>query len=378
MTFMLSQVLWCVFFSVYVSTITTLWGKKSAMPMHCIMFGFPLGAVFAPLIASPFLSERRLPRCHDANSSSLPGCLNVTHDLLPPNTTSVTPMTDDDIASNMTIIFSIISILTFFVAVAGVILFFITPRDIFTATKKAKKSFKEIFSPGSCSGGASTFGAVLVAFLCLFVTCSIAVARINGLIYSFVVESELQFTRKEAVLLMFSINLAGMGGRAVATVASHFCPIQAILAVEVFGNLLATTGMTFLGVKNPTMLWVFALLGNALSGPMFPAQYSWIDRYIVLYSTVVSLTTVTMSGAGYLFDWLNGYFYTNFYPATIFYSRLGFSGILALVFVVMQLIASSRGERERTPTKPEVEEDEGVSRVLMVKSEDEKMNGHTR
>ena len=183
-----------------------LWGKASAGPMNAVHFGFGLGAVLAPQLAIPFLSL-------DATDSS-----NGTASYIISKLNTTTP--SSQLESHLAYPYTIIALIGVIFTIMMIIFYIVGPPNGFPIRKPVKS--KMIFSPASCANGRFFYGLVLFIFLFLYCIQAVGGERAYGkFLFTFAIDSELRFTKRNAAILNSLFWAFLVGGRFSGKLNSH-------------------------------------------------------------------------------------------------------------------------------------------------------------
>lgn len=324
------------------SLVMKMWGKKADPAMHAIHFGYSLGSVLTPLMVAPYLSpgeEDNPIGCVDMNDTMTSSCVNYS-------TTEATTIGFQD-KSRVEIPYFISGFITIATSLVFWILFAVDPPKGFVQEVSPKRTWKQVFNPGSCARGHVWYGVALVTLLLLWTLAYNGVQSAYTLGFRFVTDPDnnLGFTRQEGAWYDFTRRVAGTVGRLLGIIISPFCPIQVLLMFEVVMICGSSLVVAFVGTGNKMVLWVFTALTSMMTSPAHPGLYAFIDKYIILYSLVVALSMVGSGLVGFLLIWANGYIYDRVDKRGIFYLSAGCGVLLLVVQIALQAVASVYGSR---------------------------------
>ena len=191
----------CLFASGGNTMTMHLWGKASASPMNAVHFGFGLGAVLAPQLAIPFQSPDAKINTDTSNDTE-------SYTISKLNTTTPSSQSESHLAYPYTITALIGLIFT----IVMIVFYIVGPPNGFPIRKPVKS--KLIFSPASCANGHFFYGLVLFLFLFLYFIQAIGGERAYGkFLFTFAIDSELKFTKRNAAILNSLFWAFLVGGR---------------------------------------------------------------------------------------------------------------------------------------------------------------------
>ena len=125
--------------------------------------------------------------------------------------------------------------------------------------------------------------------------------------------------------------------------------------------------LVFLDVNSHTQFTIGVLVFAFVSGPMFPSGMSWMDRYLRMNNMAYALISAGNSVGGFFFSWLAGQLFEKRSGSmlAIFYLSLASCLLAFVVTIVMQVLASRRGDRfdvgEHLDTTDEPPDDSDVT-----------------
>ena len=166
--------------------VLAMWGKDAASPVHALHFGFGMGAVLAPQLARPFIAERNFDDqkavTGSSNSSITPTGTPFEVSSYPEQKPTKLP----GIESTIEIPYAISAVYSFIFCLLF-LGFYIKGHKRRKAYKYRKSNIRAqeadasafssmkndvtSFSPGSCTGGKTTYGFMfLLKFSCIMET----------------------------------------------------------------------------------------------------------------------------------------------------------------------------------------------------------------
>ena len=351
--------------------IFNLWKEKSAGPMHFLHMGYGIGSFIVPLYSNPFLAIP-IPSATTANATN--ASMEAQTDNLFSNVStgksSFMQITEQPKAylreSRIEYAYAISACL---VALLSVIFYYYQIEEC-RIYKKARlgankeelhelnddkqkqesdgiksRSFREMFNPGSCSGGRTWYAVQLLVVLFLYFGNSNGGERlIGGFIRSYSVD-QLGFGTYEASYLNTSFWISFTVGRFTFFIAARWIGIRKLVIIETCGVTVIAILMNIFATNNPVAYWVLIQPLGFFESPMWPSMMAWSDYHIEL--TGVGMTVMLFAGGigGICHLRLIGYLYEHKGPRTFLYQVLGF-GILALTLaIILTTIGAQHGSR---------------------------------
>ena len=322
--------------------MTRIWGKQADPALHLCHVGAATGALFSPLLSSVFLSSRHtsLP-CNQTNVSVTSQCAG---DL------NTTILEEEQSESRIEIPYFIAGIASIATSVVfWILLAFGQPRKILRASNDAKKSWRNVFNPASCSDGKSCFGVTMVILFILWAICGQALIGTYNFNFTYATESKLGLTKEEGTWFDFTVKLARVIGRLAAFVLTRYIPIQILIMVELTIMVLSSSLTAFIGVNNKLVFYVSCALTHMMFAPAFSGIFGFVDKYIKLMSFVVALSMIGSGLSIWGCTWLIGYLFDQVSKESIFYLTMGATIVMLVLQVIMQIIGSINGTREHNP-----------------------------
>ena len=232
-------------------------------------------------------------------------------------------------------------------------LFFLLYFDVikrppgFSLQRKAKNSIRDVCNPGSCANGQTGFGVALIVMFFLYYALIVASKSVllDMFLFTYAVEGPFKFSNQQANRLDIAFKASQLVGRLLVLPLASRVKIQILLLVEVTGAFIASIGLATLGTKEPMYLWIFACLYNAFIGPSWPGGYAWFDRYVILYTIIISLSDVFKQLSAGVTSWLVGYILDSSDPNNIWKLLLLLTGALLALLPIGQVTAYRHGER---------------------------------
>ncbi len=342
-------------FSVGAAMLFWVWGEEGSVPVIISLIGYPIGTVFAPILAAPFLgTEYNTSANFSGGGHDLPGPWNNPFDQVPELSSEF-----QTVGSRIEIPFAIIGGVTFLSGLPFLLFYFARPIKKYVLWGEKKTSFREVFDVKTCSHGMGGFGIIMVILTCIYwIMWGSIEASLSLFLYTYAVDTDLDFSSQEASWLTFTYRLSAVIGTAISAVATKYCPIQAIMFT--LSGLLAAimVCLVTIGKTSKVYFWVFTNLANLLYIPMYGDFVSWVSKYMVVYSILMSLYVVSYSLSMFSMSWLTGYLYEEYTPDSMLYVSLAASLGVCLIMTILQVVASVN-DRHKAAIDISEEEDSG-------------------
>ena len=207
------------------------------------------------------------------------------------------------------------------------------------------RTFREMFNPGSCSGGRTWYTVqLLVVLITFFANLNGGERTIGGFIRSFSVD-QLGFDTYEASYLNTSFWISFTVGRFTFFIVARWIGIRKLVIIETCGVTIVAILMNIFATENQVAYWVLIQPLGFFESPMWPSMMAWSDYHIEL--TGVAMTLLAFAGGigGICHLRLIGYLFEHHGPRTFLYQVLGF-GILSLILAtILTVIGAQHGSR---------------------------------
>ena len=349
--------------------IVAMWDKDASFYIHFLHMGYPVGCILGPIIAGPYLSQSRVNHTDDTNTTTpIPESSNSA---LETSTAAVDGFSLEEQTGNSSIEipYAIGSICLCFTSFLFCLLYFdvIKRPKNFSLQSKDKKSIRDVCDPRSCAGGRAGFGVTMIAMFFLYYALLVACEGVilNTFLFTYAVEGPFKFSNQQANRLDIAFKASQLVGRLLILPLASRVKVQILLFVEVTGSFIASIGLATLGTQEPMYLWIFACLYNAFIGPSWPGGYAWFDRYVILYTIIISLSDVFKQLSAGVPSWLVGYILDSNHPNNIWKLLLLLTGALLALLPIGQVTAYRHGERfalrHRTRKDSSCKDDENCS-----------------
>lgn len=303
--------------------------------MHAMHFGFPIGAMIAPLIALPFVSDGSDDDNGDGSGKNYTTTVTWFEDQFP-----------DD--SQIEYAYLIIGLCIMSVGVLFVFYQIIKMPTYGNETKKDDKigmGWHEVLSPSTWSSGRQFFGVIIL--ICMTVFYGLHVGTMKSLnTYHALYAVDANFTtEREAAVLSSSTNFVGTLSRGLGILLAKFIPVNILILIFVFGECLTAILMPFVGLTSLKTYWAFCCIFAFFREPVWPCGYSWTDQYILLFAIIVGIGDLAGKMVDAFVSWVCGTVYTDMGIDSIFYVAAIFGAFLCVHLVIMSIYAIRHGTR---------------------------------
>ena len=191
-------------------------------------------------------------------------------------------------------------------------------------------SWSSMCSPSEKSGVVMPYRRI-VPMVALFYMALVAMETpLFGFLFPFTVESELRFSKQEAVYLDSVGKIAVLVSRVCSVIASRCLSIHAVLSISLLGSVFSIFGLEALGKHSTYYMWFFACSNGFFMSSLWPAGYSWAKQYVPVTGTMVGMWDVCAALSRVSVTWYAGYLYQFSSPYAIF-SLSSFNASLALL-----------------------------------------------
>ena len=374
------------------SLCARIWGDKAAAPLHALHFGFGIGALMAPILAGPFISDVS-PLVGNATDATDSSHTTISYVIRPADNGSVTQYHngieegDQGYSENIYIPYTISSILTFFTAISFLGLYIyekymdskqrISDLKRYTGDlkifnqelKKLKEDASEyntvpnepdssheeealkndcakalqIIHPGSCTDGDTIFGIKIFILIFLFYLNIVGGERAYGkYIYTYAIESKSRFTREQATLLNSLFWLCFTAGRGVAIILSRIFKPTLLLSIELFTNITSGVILCIYGYEVKIVLFVCTVLLGFTLSPIFPGGLAWANLYVKLTGMAMAIVFTGGACGGMIYQWITGWLFDIYGSESLSFVMVGYATALSCIFLLMLLFARKR------------------------------------
>ncbi|CAH1800395.1 unnamed protein product [Owenia fusiformis] len=371
-----------------------LWGSGIGLPRHLMSVCSVIGTVLAPLICRPFFLTHDVSdgsvNCNDSDDSI---CLNGTNkwlndtriaksanvDAINATFRNITNDTENvvpngniagysnEISSPIEYPYMIIVSWTIIPLVLLGIFYYRDPtsgQKYYTqngeinngAFKKETPTWKSIFSPKTCGQGSSVFGMGIIFVLCLYY---FSLAFKSKPFYEFIMAyavDKIGMSKADAAVMMVVGRLISIVAGIIWGTMTRFIPIQVLLIIQVFTELAIVIYFNYVEIHTSAALYGFIVAIRVLSAANWASGITWGLRYLEFSSLVYTFIELSASSAGILSTWATGYVLEYGDNEAMLRLRLGGNVVLCVVVIIMQIVASSKGEKFKKAESYEMKE----------------------
>lgn len=371
-----------------------MWNKKAATPLHALHFGFGIGAILAPFIARPFISQHSYyEETGNFTNRDTSGTIHVTNST--ENTTSVdsyspyiyVPYT---ISCGITLLFTAIFLLFYFYEKMSGIRFTgetaedenvslnkpevedhgmkielspvskdleakeppqKTGNELVSKPNETKKSgfcskMAELFSPGTCAGGNTIFGIKMFVLTFLYYVNIVGGERAYGkFIFSYAISCNSGFSTDQATFVNSLFWMFFTTGRGLAIILSKFIKPTILVSAELFLNIVTCVILCIWGYDVRIVLYIFSATIGLVLSPIFPGGMAFLNNYIRFKGMAVSIVFTGGAAGGMIYQWFTGLFFDVFGPMSLMFVMLAYSLIISAIFLLM--ICATYGRKDR-------------------------------
>lgn len=297
-----------------------LWQEKAATAFHSLQFGFGVGALISPQLARPFLS---------ADNSNITS-LNKT------KTLKLVPIIYPENLSRIEIPYSIAGTVVFLFSMVSLIFYLKGPPVGFEVRKGS--TFREMTSPGSCTGGNKCFGIVI--FICLF---NYFIHGVGGekaygkFLFTYAYEEGI-LPKSKAYLLQSIFWCSFTVGRLIGIVLSRFLRVTTILFGDILLTLISTIILALMASTMPVILWVFTVILAMSIARSFPTGLSWANLHLTLNSMGILVLVAGGSVGDLLYPYVTGYLFEKIGPRALTYVMLVYAVCYTLCSIALAIV----------------------------------------
>ncbi|XP_019628820.1 PREDICTED: sodium-dependent glucose transporter 1A-like isoform X2 [Branchiostoma belcheri] len=194
---------------------------------------------------------------------------------------------------------------------------------------------------------AFTVKVLVLLFFFFFIYVGVEVAY-GSFIFSFGTKSKLHLSKDDAVGLntLFWGTFSLVRGTAIFT--TKCLSVKVILLLNLVGAIVSSLGLCVYAEHNRTLLFVATgIFGGSIS-TVFPSAISWAERYIHVTGKAAAVFVVGASFGEMVMPVLVGTMFERS-PMWLMYFSLGGSVLANVLFVALQWLVSSRGEKYALP-----------------------------
>ena len=306
-------------------------GTENGGPyMHSIHFAFAIGCFIAPVIAEPFLSNKRLTP-EDANTT-------IFHNMtLTVNETDIDYSIEDSDTSGMTTLYPIVGVFIIFTSIGYLIYGFRECRNLETAFKSTTSVASQTLNGNKHKGHKQNdllklwLVILLVAFIFLYVGMEV---MYGTFVATFSVKSDLRLSRQEGAKItsIFWGSFAAMRFSAILISIKLSALSQMILSFTLC--VIGSISLVIAGDVYKYVLCVSSGLMGAGMASVYACGILWIEQHITVTNKIMSSMIISGSIGADLFPIILGQFMATF-PMILMYLQV------AVVFMCILLFSTS-------------------------------------
>ena len=338
------------------------WGDKSGPYMQTLHFSFALGTTIVPLVAIPFIMD--VEHNDNANTTATYN-INIT-DNDNANTTVVasTMLTTSFVAFEkfygVTYIFIICAVVTVLVGLSFLYLYCFHRHS--SVSDQENTVQKE---------GSAFRIKMLVLLFCFFLIYVGAEVSFGVYIYTFATTCEKQYSKTIASLMNSVFWGAFAVGRFIAIPISRFFPPSRVLQADLLGTLVSAITLVcfpFYAKSADFLLWLAIAVYGISMASIFPTGITWAEQYITITGKAAMILVVGAATGEMLFPFLAGQF-VEANPMYMMYFALGSVCASFLLYILLVLLARTKGKRLKKATSIETDDDETKESLTQLKLE---------
>ena len=297
------------------------------MHLHALNFGFGFGAIISTQLARPFLSD---------------DFVNVTNITLLNNTLDGSSCS----VSTIEIPYFSVSVFTFVIAIILFMFYIRGPPPGFTLQRTNVPRGKLRSLVTSCSGGQRKATIGLLTLLFFYFAQSFGGERAYGkFLFSYAIECDLRFTKKEASTVQTVFWGSFTAGRALGIALARILPVSYIIIGDIAGNILVSSVLATMAHRARSVLMMCSSLMGVFISLLVANGFAWTNLYLEVNSMSVMVLMVGGSAGGFFYQFFTGYFFQNYGPDYLMYVMVFYSLMLAVIFACMQLVGNAMGQR---------------------------------
>ena len=322
--------------------LINLWADKVDTPMQILHMAYGFGWTVSPMLTLPFLEHPvEIPGFENATGNGsvpagadfvIPGEEEEISNSLSFNSISLTP--------NSKIAYPFFIVGGMFCVVGGLYLishFRGRPGNL-ELSIKPRVTLREVVNPGSCAAGDKVFGITMTAMFAAFYTLHVAQQlSVTRFLFTYVVDTIHLFSLAEGTWLMMVNGFVFTLGRAVMAVVCQMVPIVTLVFVELGVMMISSIALAAGPTRSKTNIWLSSCMFNFMSGPLWPAGFTWASKTLILYTFVIALIDMGNQVGGLFFQWLVGYLLQYCDDKSIMYFTVCTSAMILILGIVMQL-----------------------------------------
>lgn len=166
----------------------------------------------------------------------------------------------------------------------------------------------------------------------------------GGLVMSFSVQY-LHWTKAEGTLLTSLFWGSFALGRGISIFAGVCMSPALMLIADLVMTCLALAGLVLALDSNSMVLWFCTAVLGAGMASIFPTGITWAERYMLVTGKATSVLVVGSALGAMIVPAMTGYLFETKGPMWLLYIMLGAGLLAAILYIIMQNLASNKGER---------------------------------
>jgi predicted MFS family arabinose efflux permease len=354
--------LWCV--SAISCLCMCLWGDRAALPLHMMHAGFTITMTIAPFLTTPFLSQNITASVNATlmnHLSVVPRELNHLPALLGDATVNRMPELESGLLGNATVTdvpmietasrvwipYAMIGAMGLISSIGFFVIYSLGFRYDPPLQQQSTNRSYTLRSLCRCRRE----NVYPVYFLCsLFILYLLNRGRINStnlFLFPIAASPPLNFSHT----LSASVNMLYSGamvlGRVVIGALSHWLHMAPLLWIQSICLLITHILLSILALDGALQFWILSGLCGMWAGPAYPSIVAWTNSYIEVHGYVMAIIDLGIGAGTFISSWLCGYLFEYYGSAYVFYLCAAASGIVLIVLLPLQIVASKHGGRHR-------------------------------
>lgn len=205
------------------------------------------------------------------------------------------------------------------------------------------------------------FQMLILLFIFYFMYVGMEVTY-GGFVMTFAVQA-ISWSKDRGTIVTAIFWGAMAAGRGIAIFVARCCRPSVMLIIHLVMTLVAAMILSF-GVSHyHYLLWVGTLLLGLGLSAIFPTGLSWAERYMKLTGKATAVMVVGSALGEMCVPVITGYFFTQINLMSLMYIILALSTVASILFVIMQNLASNRGDRYSVSKFLQLDEGESMEMV---------------
>ena len=246
--------------------------------------------------------------------------------------------------SRIEICYTIIAIIVFVYGFVVLGMYLRGPPKGFHMRQPSGK-WKEMLHPSLCGHGYAFFAVELLVLLFMYFIHTVGGERaMSKFLFSFAVDTEVQFTKDDASSLQTAFWGSFTAGRLLGIPIARFLPVWAFILCDVIGVTAVSIAFCIYGYSSSLALWITSCFLGLFISVAFPNGMAWSNVYLSMNNISVMILSLGGACGGFIYQYLTGYLY-NKDPRNLGYVMVGYGGAMVLTYAVMQILATVHGRK---------------------------------